>query len=142
MKKRMLIIGLILSAGVLVAQDIPTSQVPSVVLKQFNIDFPKAKDIDWELENDTYIVEFEQGWSKDFEVWYSSNGEKIRIEEEIMKNELPKAIISAIQTNYPSYRIDDIEKITANNTTTYKVDIEKREVEKTLFFNKDGTLIK
>lgn len=142
MKKRILSIGLSLLACVSFAQDIPASQVPSVVLKQFNIDFPKAKDIDWELENNTYIVEFEQGWSKDFEVWYSSNGEKIRIEEEIVKSELPKAIVLAIQTNYPSYRIDDIEKITENNTVAYKIDIEKRDVEKTLFFNENGTLIK
>lgn len=112
MKKRFIQLGLFFATTVVFAQDIPQSQVASVVVNQFNIDFPKAKDVEWEFKNNVYNVDFEQGWSKDFEAWYSVDGNQIRVEEELSKHELPKTISASIETKFPSYRIDDVEKIT------------------------------
>ena len=46
MKKRFIQLGLFFATTVVFAQDIPQSQVASVVVNQFNIDFPKAK-VEW-----------------------------------------------------------------------------------------------
>ena len=144
MKKQILILCIATAiVSNLQAQDIPQSQVPSVVANQFSIDFPKAKDVEWELKNDVYNVDFEQGWSKDFEAWYSANGTLIRLEEELLsKSELPKAVITSIEEKFPTYRIDDVTKITKNEEITYKVEIEKGNQERSLYFNENGTIIK
>lgn len=142
MKKQILSLGMLLFSGALFAQDIPTNQVPSVVINQFNSDFPKAKDVDWELKNNVYNVDFEQGWNKDFEVWYAADGKQLKVEEEIAKGELPKVVINTIKKNYPSHRIDNVEKITEGNNISYKIEIENRDLEQILFIDKNGTLIK
>ena len=134
--------GLLFTGTALFAQDIPASQVPSIVINQFNIDFPKAKDVEWELESNGYKVDFEQGWNKDFEAWYSAAGDQIKLKEELSKNNLPKAVSSTLKSTYPSYHIDDAERITENKTATYKLEIEKRNHELTLYFNEKGIIIK
>lgn len=136
---KMQFLGLIFAAGSLSAQDIPQNQVPSVVVNQFNVDFPKAKDVEWKLENNIYNVDFEQGTNRDFEAWYSAKGTQIKLEEKIAKRNLPKAVSSAIQKNYPSYKIDEIEKVTEQNKVSYKVEIEKGASEQIIFFNENGT---
>jgi len=134
---------LLFTSSVLYAQDIPKNQVPSVVLNQFNIDFPKAKDIDWEMEGNIYHVDFELGWDQDVEAWYESNGKLIRLEEELSrKSELPQAVIATIEKNFQSYEIDDVEKITENKNEYYKIELEKGKKEITININKNGTLIK
>lgn len=142
MKKHLLLIGISVMSFALFAKDIPAGQIPATVMKQFNKDFPKAKDVEWELKNNVYNVDFEQGWFTDFEAWYSADGTLLRLEEDICKRKLPKAIIVAIKSNYPSFKIDDVKKITENKRVTYKVEIEKRSYEHTLYFNEKGQIIK
>jgi hypothetical protein len=52
------------------AQDVPSSQVPSVILNSFKEQFSKATDVEWELNGDQYNVEFDIS-SADHEVWRS-----------------------------------------------------------------------
>lgn len=141
MKKQILSIAILLMSGsALLAQDIPQNQVPSIVVNQFNTDFPKAKDVDWELKNNIYNVDFEQGWGKDFEAWYSADGKQIKVEEELTKGELPKKVIATLEKEYPSFKLDDIEKITEAQKVSYKVEIENKSMEKTLFINENGII--
>lgn len=124
------------------AIEIPQSQVPSIILNKFQQSFPKAYDIEWELKNNIYEVEFEQGWGKDFEAWYTADGNLIRLKEELNKSDLPKAVASTLKTKYANYRIDDAKKITENKKTIYKVELENNMEEFTLFFNRNGQLLK
>ncbi len=142
MKKYKLLILLLILGNTLFAQNISVRKLPSVVINQFNIDFPKAKDVEWELKGKTYKVEFEQRWGRDIEAWYSAKGELIKLKEELTKKELPRSILSVIAEEYPNYRLDDIERITYKNEKKYKVEIEKRNKELVLFFNNNGVLIK
>ena len=41
------------------AQEMPKSEVPSVVLNNFNTQFSKATDIEWSKKRDFYHVDFE-----------------------------------------------------------------------------------
>ena len=49
---------LLLGTGTIFAQDIPKSQVPSVIVNNFKKEFPKANDIEWEMQGDLYNVDF------------------------------------------------------------------------------------
>ena len=65
MNKQILSIGVALLIGSIAqAQDIPQSQVPSIIVNKFNKEFPKASDIEWEMDGNLYNVDFEMGWNK------------------------------------------------------------------------------
>lgn len=130
-----------LLTGVANAQDMPQSQVPSVVVNSFKKEFPKAGDIEWEKQNDQYNVEFEIGFFTDYEAWFDATGKLIRYTQDISGSKLPEAVKNAIKKQYKGYRIDDAKKITENKVVTYSVEIEKGNDELKLVFSKDGKLI-
>lgn len=136
-----LIAVFILGTGSIFAQDIPQSEVPSVVLNTFKKEFPKASDIEWERKGDQYNVDFEIGWFKDYEAWFSADGKMVLYTEEISDTDLPKAVKDAIKELYSDYRIDDVKKIVTGGVPTYKVEIEKNHEEFDLIFSKNGKLI-
>lgn len=41
------------------SQEIPQSEVPSVVLNTFNLEFENATDVEWDKKGSIYEVEFE-----------------------------------------------------------------------------------
>lgn len=124
MKKLFLIFGTIIaSASTLHAQDISQSQVPSVVVNEFNKEFPKATDLEWEMDGSLYNVEFEVGWNIEHEVWYNAEGKMLKHKEEISISELPKAVSNRIQTDFSGYSIDDLERITDNGKIVYKMEL-------------------
>lgn len=126
-------VGLLLSAGNLLAQDIPHSHVPSVIVNKFSAQFPKARDIDWEQKGELYNVEFELGRNVDHEIWYDKNGQIVKHKEEINKSSLPAGVTSTLQRDFKGYRVDDIEKITEGTAVTYKMELDS--------FTKDWNII-
>ncbi|MFZ6664615.1 PepSY-like domain-containing protein [Peijinzhouia sedimentorum] len=123
MKKQVLFIIAIGVFSVCKAQDIPQSQVPSIILNQFNAQFPDATDIAWEMERKQYKVEFETGWNKDHELWFDINGSVIKHKEEITKEELPTEIKSKINNDFKGYSIDDLERISEQGSILYKMEL-------------------
>lgn len=135
-----LMVGFFLGTGIIFAQDIPESQVPSVIVNKFKAEFPKAKDVEWELKGEEYNVEFEIGWFSDYEAWFSTSGQLLRYKQEISRRDLPIAIKDAIKNQYSGYHIDDVEKIVENGKEIYKVEIEKGNDDRNLLFSADGKL--
>ena len=133
---------IVLATGYVSAQDIPQSKVPSVIVNNFIKEFPKARDVEWELKGNEYNVEFEIGFLTDFEAWFTASGSLIRYTEKISSSKLPKAVKDAIKTDFDKYRIDEAKKITENNVVTYRVELEKRDHEVNLVFSENGIIIK
>lgn len=125
MKKQLSVFGTTLAIALAAqAQDIPQSQVPSVIVNKFNKQFPKATDVEWEMDGSLYNVEFEIGWNIDHEVWYNAEGKVVRHKEDITKRELPKAVIDRIKTDFKGYSIDDLERISDNGKVVYKMELD------------------
>lgn len=141
MKKLFLVIMALGMCHLGFSQKIQADRVPSVILNQFNTQFPKATDIKWKKVIEYYKVEFETGRDIDHDVWYNSEGKMVKHKEEISARELPTVIKEYIKQNYAEYKIDDVDKITEGKNVTYKVEIEKRDREINLYFNENGTLI-
>lgn len=125
----------------LFAQDIPESQVPSVVLNTFKQQFPKASDVEWEKKGDHYNVDFEIGFFTDYEAWFDATGNMLKYETEISESDLPKAVKQAISSQYPDFRIDDADKIVQDGKETFLVEIEKGNQEKHLTFSANGSVV-
>ncbi len=130
-----------LGTGAMFAQDMPESQVPSVIVNNFKKEFPKAYDVEWEKKGEQYNVEFEIGAGTDYEAWFTNSGKLIKYKQEVTSTNLPQAIKNAIHSNYPGYRIDEVKKYVENGVETYKVEIEKGSEELKLRFSNDGKIL-
>lgn len=140
MKKLILVCALAFVSGTSFSygQDIAQSSVPSVIVNNFEKTFPKAIDVEWELKGSLYKVEFETGIDVDHSAWYTKTGDLKKHKEDITKNELPKSVLNAINTNYKGYRIDDCDKYTEGKTNTYKVNLESTTQEWEIWFDANG----
>lgn len=133
---------MILSTGTVLAQDIPQSEVPEKVLRSFNEKFPKASDVEWEREGDLFQVDFDMGFFADHDAWFDASGTMTRHKEEISKSDLPAAVANAIAAQYAEYRIDDVDRITESGKVSYKVELERGEEDRNVYFSEDGTFIR
>ncbi len=119
------------------AQDISERKVPTPIIQKFHKLYPKAYDVEWEKEGQLYKVEFELGLLEvDHDIWFDENTQIVRHKEEIEKTELPSSIQQYLQTNFNGYRINDIFRITEDNTITYLMKVKSiHEVLKIAFDN-------
>ena len=124
MKKQALILGTLLGIQFLGhGQDIGQNEVPSIILNQFNRQFPKATDIEWKLDGHQYQVEFEIGWNLDHEIWYDPEGNIVKHKEDVAAEELSKAVVQKIDSEFKGYTLDDMERITENGKVVYRVEL-------------------
>ena len=138
----MSIFALFIGVTSMFAQDIPQSQVPSLVLNSFQQKYPKAYDVEWELKGDLYKVEFEKSLlGDDVEVWFDKSGKVVRSKEEISKSELPKAILDKIDAEFKASIIKDVEKFIDNNTVSYKVEVKTIREEWDNLFDEKGNIL-
>jgi len=109
------------------AQDLQPSQVPAPVLSAFTMAFPNAMDVDWDLKGTQYKVEFETGLLfTDHEAWYDGSGKLLRHEEETSASDLPAGVASTSATEFPGYRMDDVDRITIDGTVSYVVELKQK----------------
>lgn len=144
MKKTFLIGSFVLAlfANTAMAQDLNKSQVPSVIVNNFQKSFPKAYDVEWELDGENYKAEFETGLlGADHDVWYNKTGAQLRHKEEISKSDLPRKVLAKINADFGSYRVDDVKKITESGKATYTLELKSLGEEWKVAFDKEGTVL-
>lgn len=108
------------------AQSLVETQVPKNFTEGLLKVYPNAKDIEWERSNDNYKVEFKVG-DLDRTVHFNKTGDRVRVEAEMVKTELPAALVEAIKKDYSDFILESVYSITKNNITTYKVMLQKRD---------------
>ncbi len=125
-----------------IAQDIPQSQVPAVVVNSFQQKFPKAKKVEWEVKGNVYEVEFETGlFRTDQEAWFQPNGKVLRYKTEINKKELPKSVLDRVKRDFPGYRIEDAKKINAEQKVSYAFEVKNGKEEWKLVLDPQGNVL-
>lgn len=141
MKRIVLISSIIFTsfAGSVCAQDIAQSQVPSPVLKSFQLKFPQAMDVEWEMKGNLYNVDFETGaLGTDHEAWYEKSGKLVKHTEEISAASLPKQVSSKVNSDYGKYRIKDVKKITEGQKITYTMELKSSKEEWKVAYDSQG----
>lgn len=133
------VIGLIL---LLVLACDTDKKVPEKVLASFEQKFPGAKNVEWDMENDS---EWEAEFIMD-EVEYSSNfmvnGEWTETEFELNISELPEEVQLVIASNYSDYNIEAIESSETKEGIVYEIALEKGEINVELTISKEGDIVK
>ena len=124
------------------SQDIAPSKVPSVVKNVVQAKYPAATNIDWEKKNNLFEAEIGVD-SSEVTVEIDQAGKIVRQKQDIVQNQLPAAILSAITSQYKDLAIDEVEKIEQGGTVYYQVELEakgKKDVK--VVFDGNGTLQK
>ena len=114
----------IFATAAIYAQDLNQNEVPTNLLNAFQKTYSNASDVEWELDSETYKVEFDLN-DLEQEIWYTKDGIIVKREMEITEKDLPSAVLSAIKSKYVGYKIDSIELIEMDNKKTYEVELEK-----------------
>jgi len=118
-------------------QDIPQSQVPSVVLNAVTSAYPSATNIDWEKQKDIYEAEFDID-TKDYTVLLSSTGNVLKTKYDVAETELPAAIKNLISSNYKNYILDDVDVVEQNGRKYYQVELDGKLTDKKLVLDEAG----
>ena len=135
-------LALVLFTNKAIAQDVRQNQVPSMIVNNFQKSFPKAFDVEWEIEGENYKVEFETGLlGKHHDAWYNKKGKLIRYKKEIAKSELPQKVQAKINSDYKMYRLKDVEQITQGNNTIYKVELKSLSQDWKVVFDTKGNVL-
>lgn len=128
------------ATSVTMAQDMNTADVPANLKSAFSTEYATATDVEWEKELDNYKVEFDLN-RVDHEVWYDASANMVKKEQDVAEADLPQAIKDAIKSNYVGYRVDDVDMIWQNNSTSYEVELEKGNEEKHVTFDKNAKVL-
>lgn len=96
--------------------------VPKEVIEAFQAKFPGITPSEWEMEAQ-YEADFSVN-GKEVEVTFDAEGKIVQIEYEIDVEELPEAVVNAIEESYPYCEIVEAEKIeTEDGDILYEVDL-------------------
>ncbi|GAB4492063.1 MAG: hypothetical protein OHK0045_18910 [Raineya sp.] len=131
-----------LFTNITMGQVIKPEQVPSSIISAFQSKFPNAKDIEWEMDNSDFEVNFEIGkveWSAKFD----SGGKLLETEQEINVSQIPQNVRQAIESEYPNCKIEEAEQVTlADNSVVYEIEVEKDKKSFEVQVSIDGKILK
>jgi hypothetical protein len=142
--KKYFFIGIItfLYANITMGQEIKTEQVPANIISAFQNKFPNAKDVEWEMDNSDFEVNFEIG-EVEWSAKYDPSGKLVETENEIKVSQLPQNVRQSIESEYPNCKIEEAEQATlADNSVVYEVEVEKDKKTYEVQVSTDGKILK
>ena len=116
---------------------------PKHIQEAFNTKYSNARDMEWTVKNDYYVVDFENN-SLDNTAWFDHLGVWAMIKTDWPLNRLPAAISTDIQQGeYAGWKIEEADTIGRSGMgMMYKVEVEKSEQDTDLYYTLYGDLIK
>ena len=144
MKKTTLFLTILfLGLTYLSAQTVQPTELPLAVQSSFKLKFPEAINTKWTKVTDTYEVEF---INKDVntEAIFTDKGEWKETSWEIPMEYTPQTIKTYIATNYPKYKMKEIEieETYPSSEKLYAVNIAKKKEKIELYFKISGEFVK
>jgi hypothetical protein len=112
---------------------------PAKPAAKFNADFPKAHDVEWEVADSIYEVEFDIRF-RDWKAYYNAEGNLLMTVEEIYRSDLPAVVKNAAEAKYPKYHFEDIDRIRRGTEVFYRIEMELRDTEVELLVQSNGTI--
>ena len=123
------------------SDDYRSAGIPSVILNEFQTDFPDASEIDWAEQKSSFEVEFDMD-DKQHAVLLDSAGNIIKHKYEIRLTDLPEAIKNHLGNDYGDAVFDEIELLKMDNKTFYQFEIEQMFFDKEVVIDQSGKIVK
>jgi hypothetical protein len=114
--------------------------MPSAELAtKFKAAFPTASDVEWEVADSIYEVEFDVRF-RDWKAYYDAEGNLLMTVEEIYRSELPAVVKNAVEAKYPKYHFEDMDKIRRGTEVLYRIEMELHDTDVELLVRSNGTI--
>ena len=125
------------------AQTVQPTEIPLAVQSNFKARFPEATNAKWTKANDTYEVSFINK-EVNTEAHYSDKGEWKETSWNIPIEYTPQTIKTYTTTNYPKYKIKEveIEEVYPTSEKIYAVNIAKKKDIIELYFKVSGEFVR
>jgi Putative beta-lactamase-inhibitor-like, PepSY-like len=136
----------------------PTIEVPEATRTAFQTKYPTATNVNWgryepiedfdwtwagwpTLDSSDYYVRYNidgnEYWS-----WYDDGNNWIGTVSTVNTSNLPAAVNTAVNSNFPGYTITSVKKENDKDRTAYEIKLEKGTDKAKLLVAEDGTVIK
>ena len=125
-------------------QAVKAKDVPKPVLDAFRKSYPHAQIKGYSKEKEkgvlTYEIESTEGKTHR-DVTYTAEGTLVSAEESMKSSDLPEAVKTTIQKEYPAYSISRCEKISADSTIQFEVVVKKEKKQIELVLDQQGKIV-
>lgn len=128
-------------------ESISRDQLPASVLLAFEKAYPEAKEVEFTLEEDDDVFEYEMEFVQNgtqIVVKYSADGQLIESEHVISAEELPTKVSAQLQSDTSYLEIAKVEKVFIGDKTFYEVKVYKDDgsgkKKHEMLFTEDGVL--
>jgi hypothetical protein len=139
-----LMIAAFVCSGLAQSKDEAKPEIPEVILKAFQSEYPDAKITGFEQETDDSLTVFEiECTDGDIEkdVILSAEGKIIQVEQEIEVSSLPESVTKAALSAFQGAEIEEAEMISRDSIVEYEIVIEVGEKEIEALVTADGTIV-
>ena len=104
--------------------------------------YPKAKYVEWEMENGYMTAEFLDEYNQEVEMCFDTQGNWVRTKTDLFFRNLPDVVKKAYQNSpYAQWRVDDIDFVEQPKAESiYIIEVEKGEQEYKLFISEKGEI--
>ena len=130
----------ILSLVLLIAcdsDDYSIAGIPSIVLNEFRLSFPDAKDVEWVSRDSLYEVNFEVD-NVEHAALFNGKGNVIRRKQEISISEIPPEVLTGLSRNFRKDEIEDPEIIEDAGSVHYQMELKKILFDDKIVLDKNG----
>lgn len=123
------------------AQDLPESEVPTVVIEKFDASYGTANNVRWVRgENGNYVAVFVND-NFDSRITYDPVGELVMREVEADPSTLPDPVLKTFMSTYPDGTINSVTIMEDNSKTSrYRLDYLLNGASASVYYNSDGTV--
>lgn len=135
MKKVFLVWAMLLTVGLTSVFANNEETINQKAVSSFKKDFASAQDVSWESNRDFTKATFKVNEQVMF-AYYSPMGELMAVTRNILSNQLPINLLSALKRNYTSYWISDLFEISSATDASYYVTLQSGE--QTLVLKSNG----
>lgn len=119
------------------SQDIPESEIPSVVRNALALEFTSATEVEWDKNGSFYEVEFEID-NIDHKALIGENGTLVKYHKELLFEELPEGLKSSLKADTEITKIDEVHLLIISENTYYQVEIEGPITDSQKIYNEAG----
>lgn len=115
---------------------------PSTVKDAFQLKFPNAQSVKWEMEHETeWEAEFKLDGTK-YSASFSNEGAWKETEHEVAESSLPSAVKNTLKNEFTGYKIEEAEMIETPKFSGYELELEKGESTWEVVITADGKVLK
>ena len=140
MKKIILSLSLLLTTGVSVVLAAAEPKTDPRVQELFKKEFAGAESVQWSTIGDYEKVSFVLGGHR-AEAYFTSEGELAGSVRDLFYDQLPLAVMKAVDNRFEGAGILDVREIANSEGTSYKLIIEKKNKKYNLSLSSNGDFI-